>query len=198
MKYKILTFVLLYSLIFFTTKAQDKQESVFNKFGFEIGAQFHSIALPFSDLKSNFSNPGISAAYEIALNKNKNLIFQTNSSFIFNKNLGNNFQLYPEIIFRPHFFKVMFTELKLGIGWQINFNPANTYEFNNGQWTKTSSSKSQLIVPIGASVGFETKIFNKNISPFVSYQTIPALFYDATIPLNFYSVINIGFIHHFN
>lgn len=186
--------LLLIPLLPFVSKAQDTitAQTQYRNFPIIVGLQFQNLAMPFHDLKSNFTHPGLSVGTELGLNKKKNLLVQLQTAYYRNKEAGNGFFICTQFIYRPVVFKHLYSEIKAGIGWQRIYHPVQAYEFKNGNWVSVGGGKSQLIVPLGISIGYNTVALRTFISPFISYQVIPALFYDETIPLNFYSLFQFG------
>lgn len=188
----IFTLVLSF-ILFFTTKAKDTTITSHSSrhIAFIIGLPFQNFALPFRDLGSNFNHPGIFIGTELGLNKKKNLVQQLHFNYFFNKEMGNGFFIATQTTYRPKIYRHWYTELKAGIGWQRIYHPTNAYKFKNGNWEKTPGGKSQLIIPIGLSIGYGCS-GKTPLSLFITYQIIPALFYNDTVPLNFYSLIQLG------
>ncbi|MBX7109657.1 MAG: hypothetical protein K1X61_13480 [Chitinophagales bacterium] len=199
MKFRLLLCLLLPLQATFS-KAQDAatSDADYRNFPVIISLQFQNFALPFQDLKSNFGHVGIALGTEVSLNGKQNWAQQFQAGFYFNKDAGNGFFTYTQTVYRPAFFKHFFPELKAGIGWQRIFHPVQTFEYQNGQVTAVKGGKSQLMVPLGISVGYNKYSTKTYVSPFISYQVVPALFYNDGIPLNFYSLVQVGTRIHFN
>jgi hypothetical protein len=106
--------------------------------------------------------------------------------------MGNGFAIYTQTNYRPMIYNYFYIEIKAGLGWQRIYHPVDAYEFKNGNWEKTIGGKSQLIVPLGFSIGYDCNSTKNHIAPFITYQIIPALFYNDTVPLNFYSFFQVG------
>ncbi len=173
------------------TNAQNN-EAIYRNFPIVISIQFHNLAMPFKDLKSNFRNIGIGVGTEISLNGRQDLVQQFQIGFCRNKNIGNNFWIYTQTAYRPTVVGNFYGEIKGGLGWQRNFHPVASYKFANGAWVSSHAGKSQIIVPFGISAGYYQAQNSTFIAPFATYQVIPALFYNRSIPLNFYSAFQMG------
>ena len=196
-----LTFLiyLLTALQVTCSKGQDTaSQSDYRNFPIIISVQFQNLALPFQDLKSNFGHVGIALGTEVSLNGKQNWVQQFQAGFYLNKNAGNGFFAYTQTVYRPAIFKHFFPELKAGLGWQRVFHPVEAFEYANGQLSSTYGGKSQLMVPLGIGVGYNNYSSKTYLSPFISYQVVPALFYNDGIPLNFYSLFQVGTRIHFN
>jgi len=134
---------------------------------------------------------------EISLNGKQNWAQQIQAGYYFNRDAGNGIMAYTQTIYRPTIVDHFYAEVKVGLGWQRVFHPVDAYVFENGQYVSTAGGKSQLIVPIGISVGYNDYKESTYAAPFISYQVIPALFYNDGIPLNFYSLFQVGTRIHF-
>lgn len=187
---------LLFLLLIKSLEVDAQDNSTYSKktlnFPVSIALQFQNFSLPVKDLKSHFGHPGVLIGSEIALNKRKTLIQQVNLSGYLNKEMGDGFTVYTQTAYRPHIFKQLYAEAKLGVGWLRSYHPVEAYKYTDGEWVKTPGGKSQLIIPFG--VGFEYhKLSTKpSITPYLSYQITPNLFYNDVIPLSFYSFIQAG------
>jgi hypothetical protein len=183
-------------LLFQLLEILAKEEPVKSEFSFRlplsIGFQFQNFALPFKDIKSNFTHPGLFIGTEIVLNKRGNLIQQIHLAGYLNKEMGEGFQLYSQISYRPGILKHLHPELKIGIGWTRTYHPVDAYRYEKGKWVKTADGKSQLIIPVGLGIEYSRSLIKPHIVPFLCYQVIPDLFYNDIIPLSFHNVIQMG------
>ena len=170
----------------------------YRNFPLIVSIQFQNLALPFRNLNSNFTHVGFAVGTEVSLNGKQKWAQQFQVGYYLNKEAGNGFFTYTQTVYRPASFNHFYPELKAGIGWQRVFHPVKAYEFQDGNWLPVAGGKSQLIVPVGISVGYNNYSEKTYASPFVSYQVIPALFYNKGIPLNFYSLFQVGTRIHFN
>jgi len=194
--------ILLGLLILTANLATGQENSDSNKdyrnFPIIVSLQFQNLASPFHDLKGNFSNVGLLVGTEVSYNGKQNWTQQFRAGFYFNRNAGNGLMLFTQTVYRPTIFTYFYPEIKAGIGWQRIYHPVTAYEFENGDWEKTPGGKSQFIVPLGISAGYSKHKEGTYLSPFISYQLIPAVGYDKVIPLNFYSLFEVGTRIHFN
>jgi len=198
MKYFLLTLsTMLLSLTISQAQTTEDSNKDYRNFPLIVSVQFQNFSMPFKDLGSNFSHVGIALGTEVSLNGKQNWAQQFQVGYYLNKEAGNGFFTYTQTVYRPTIYKHFFAEVKAGVGWQRVFHPVDAYEFQNGTWTSVTGGKSQLIVPLGISVGYNDYSTNTYVAPFISYQVIPSLFYDETIPLNFYSLFQIGTRIHF-
>lgn len=189
---KIIMFTLLIGNVVFSFGQEIESQRAFEKFTITNSFIFHNFSLPFYDLKSNFTHPGFLLGGETNLNKKENLFLSIELGGYLNKEMGNGFYLQCQTIYRPNLFDYVHPMIKFGIGWLRSYHPVQSYEFIDGEWTKTAGGKSQLIVPIGISVDFKKNSTNPLITPFASYQLVPNLFYDKTLPISFYTFFEAG------
>lgn len=174
-------------------QAQDASTKNYRNFPIVIGLHFQNLAMPLRDLKSNFRNIGITIGTEVSHNGRQNWAQQFQVGVYRNAGAGNGFLAYTQTVYRPTVLGHFYPEIKAGIGWQRIFHPVKSYQFQHGVWEQSTGGKSQLIVPLGVSVGYNGYRQDKTyFSPFVSYQILPALFYNKGIPLNFYSAFQVG------
>lgn len=199
MKNVVTAFVLL-CMSWTISQAQDTNDTGtdYRNFPIILSVQFQNFALPFHDLKSNFTHVGIALGTEVSLNGKQNWAQQFQAGFYLNKDAGNGFFTHTQTVYRPTVFQHFYPELKAGIGWQRVFHPVDAYEFVDGKYVSTAGGKSQVIVPLGISIGYNNYSTKTYLSPFISYQVIPALFYNESIPLSFYSLFQVGTRIHFN
>jgi len=180
-------------------KAQQRGEiNNYRKFPITLGVQFQNFAMPFKDIGSNFQHLGFFVGTEIPLNKNETLLQNAIMGNYFNKELGAGTYLSSQFIYQPRLFNRVSLRLQGGAGYLFVRHPVQAYKFENNAWKKTGGGKSQLIIPIELSVGYSFETLLGKHSPFFSYQLSPALFYNQTIPLNFYSNILVGVRTHLN
>jgi hypothetical protein len=177
--------------------AQDAPSKDYRNFPLIFSIQFQNFALPFHDLGSNFTHVGFAIGTEVSFNGKQNWVQQVQAGIFLNKESGNGFFTYTQTVYRPAVFHHFFPELKAGIGWQRVFHPVESYKFENGSWVSSLGGKSQLIVPLGISIGYSNYHEHTYAAPFISYQVIPALFYNDGIPLSFYSLFQLGTRIHF-
>ena len=198
MKKSILFFASLLTSIA-SIRAQDGQAPVKNyrNFPLIVSVQFQNLAYPFHDIKSNFGHVGFALGTEVSYNGKQNWVQQFQAGYFLNKDAGNGFFAMTQAVYRPTVFEHFYPEVKAGIGWQRTFHPVEAYEFVDGSYVTKKGGKSQLIVPLGITIGYSKYKEDTYVSPFISYQVIPALFYNDGIPLNFYSLFQLGTRIHF-
>ena len=194
-----LTFAFLIVLISCGLKAQQNEtKNNYRKFPIIAGLQFQNFAMPFNDIGSNFQHLGFWAGTEISLNRNETMLQNAVLGSYFNSELGNGTYLYSQLIYQPHLFDKIFIRLQGGAGYLFVRHPVKAYKFENDTWKEVRGGKSQVIIPFELSAGYSFKTSFGKCSPFVSYQLSPALFYNKTVPLNFYSNILVGAKIHLN
>jgi len=167
-------------------------EPQYRKFPIVAGIQFQNFALPFNDLKSNFTHPGLYFGSEIPYNKNETLIQQAAIGAYLNREIGNGIYLNTQFGYRPKIYSNFYGELKAGLSFLRVFHPTQAYEYENGEWKETVGGKSQLGIPLDFGFGYSFASQLGELSPFISYQITPALFYNETLPVNIYTSFLIG------
>lgn len=193
---KFLSSFLVFTLFFCTLVLGQNAENNSPKKPLQLpligGLIFQNFALPWKDLGSNFTHPGIMLGTEISYNKKQNLLQQFTGGYYFNKEMGNGFQLYTQFVYRPKLTKFIHPEAKIGAGWLRTYHPVQSYKFQNNEWKKVGGGKSQLIVPIGFSLVYNNEKQTRISSPFISYQILPTIGYNAIVPVSFYTQWQIG------
>jgi len=147
-------------------------------------AQFHSLTLPFKDLKSNFSNVGLGIGTEVSLNKKHKWVQQVNGVWYRNRAVGNGLLFYTQTAWRPKLISNFYAEVKAGAGYMLAFRPVESYKPDNGDWVSVGTKGKGLItVPVGISVGYNKYSSHTYLSPFVSYQLLVLPNYNKSIPI---------------
>lgn len=175
-------------------KAQSPQDAHAKmKFPIIASVHFQNLSVPFADIKSHFSHPGFSVGTEMSLNTRKTLFQQLHAGATLNRELGNHFFVQTQFTYRQGFLKTLYAEARAGLGWQRSYHPVEALRFEGGQWISTAGGRSQVTMPFSLSFGYRGDKENPNtVQPFVGYQLVPALFYNAVIPLNFYTMFHAG------
>ncbi|RRB01998.1 hypothetical protein [Larkinella rosea] len=154
--------------------------------------QFHSISMPFKDLKSTFSNVGISLGTELAYNRRSNFLQQIQVGVYRNKYAGNGLSVFTQTAYRPHVGPV-YAEVKAGLGYNFAFHPNTTRVFTNGEWQSASQKgKGLLMVPVGVSICYQSKKTRPVFEPFVSYQFFVLQGYNPDVPILPNQLIQVG------
>ena len=193
-----LLFFVLTGLLPVTAQQITSPESIKRNWPLIVSLQFHSISIPFKDLKSLFSNVGFSLGTEVAYNRRANLLQQVQLGFYRNKNGGNGLSAFTQTAYRPHFGPV-YTEVKAGLGYHFAFHPNTTLVFKNGEWQSASQSgKGLLMVPVGLSIGYQGTKIRRLLEPFVSYQFFILQGYNPDVPVLPNQLIQIGSRIHFS
>ena len=188
-----------FALIIFATLLNIKgfaQDSLsvreYRKFPIVVGIQFQNFAMPLKDLGSNFTHPGLYISSEMSYNKKGTLIQQASIGAYLNREIGNGIYLSTQFGFRPKIYSHFYSELKAGISYLCVFHPTQAYKYKNGEWKKTIGGKSQIGIPIDFGFGYSFNSPFGEVSPFISYQITPALFYNKTLPVNIYTSLFVG------
>ncbi|MEJ0056643.1 MAG: hypothetical protein WDN75_13910 [Bacteroidota bacterium] len=180
MRTKILGVLVCLGLAFSLQAQNDNRD--YRNFPIVITLQFHCFALPFKDLKSNFSNIGIGLGTEVSLNGKQNWAQQFSAVWYHNKNLGNGLLFYSQAAWRPTVGSDVFAEVKAGAGYLYSFRPITSYKLVDGNWVSAGhQGKGMLAVPVGVSVGHNGYSSGTYFSPFVSYQFLLMSGYNKSI-----------------
>ncbi|MFD1141926.1 hypothetical protein ACFQ4C_12435 [Larkinella insperata] len=183
---------LLTSLLPVTAQPGSSAERPKRDWPLVVSLQFQSVSMPFRDLKSTFSNIGISLGTEVAYNRRGNLLQQVQVGFFRNANAGNGLFIHTQAAYRPRFGPV-YTEVKAGLGYQLAFHPNTTLRFRNGEWQPANQvGKGMLLVPVGVSLGYRGLKTRPTFEPFVSYQFFVLQGYNPDVPLLPNQLIQVG------
>lgn len=192
MKAKVVIFVLSFAL---PNQVKSQSESnQYRNFPIIIKLQFHNLAMPFKDLKSNFSNIGIGLGTEISYNGKSNWVHQLSATWHTNKTVGNGILIYSQAVWRPNIASGFYGELKVGAGYKYSFKPTHSFkQDNDGTWQEVGhKGKGMLALPLGISVGYQSPAAKTYISPFVSYQFLLLSGYNKSIPVLPETLVQIG------
>jgi hypothetical protein len=197
---KVSKILILFSGLFVITqanRAQSESQADFRNFPIVLSIQFHSLALPFRDLKSNFRNIGAGIGTEVSLNGSHTWLQQFNVIWFRNRNTGNGWLFNTQVSWRPYLISNSYGELKAGIGYQVAFRPTESFIENNGKWTTAGKKgKGLLAVLAGISLGYHDYSDKLYTSPFISYQAIFLNKYSKSIPLMTETLIQAGLSTH--
>lgn len=165
----------------------------YRNFPIIVTVQFHGLALPFHDMKSNFSNIGLGLGTEVSLNGNHDWAQQFSVVWYRNKAIGNGLFLYTQSTWRPTIVSNSYTELKAGAGYLISFRPVKSYKQVNGDWIPVGrKGKGLFAVPVGISSGYNNYSSDAYLSPFVSYQFLIVKDYNNSMPIVPETLIQVG------
>lgn len=174
-------------------QGQTQEPKNYGDFPLIITVQFHAFALPFHDLKSNFYNIGIGIGTEFSFNGNSSGAQQVSALWYHNKAMGNGLLFYTQSVWRPYFSIDGYGEMKGGIGYSYSFRPSESFQQVNGSWkSRGHKGKGMLTIPIGISVGYDSRSANSYVSNFISYQFLLVSNYNKSIPLVPETLLQIG------
>ena len=108
--------------------------SPYRKFPIVTGVQFQNFAMPFRDMGSNFTHPGIYLGSEVYYNQKESLFQQAVLGGYLNREIGNGIFLNTQIGYRPTILQNLYGEVKAGIGVLRVFHPSQAYKYENGEW----------------------------------------------------------------
>lgn len=180
--------------LMFALTVQAQTDSHYRNFPIIVKLQFHNLAMPFKDVKHNFSNIGLGLGTEFSFNGRSNWVQQFTATWHRNKTVGNSLMLYSQAVWRPTISSGIYTELKAGAGYKYAFRPVESYaQNNNGQWESVGhKGKGMLIIPLGFSVGYQSPSAKAYVSPFIGYQVLLVSGYNSSIPVLPETLIQIG------
>jgi hypothetical protein len=176
----------------FSVSAQT-DNNPYRSFPIIITLQFHSLAVPFRNLKSNFSNIGLGVGTEVSLNGKNNWIQQVSVLWYHNRTVGKGIMAYSQNVWRPAMGSNAYSEIKAGAGYLYSFRPVESYKQVEGNWISAGrKGKGMLTLPVGISVGSDIRSSNTYYSPFVSYQFLLAMGYNKSVPIIPMTLMQIG------
>ena len=192
-----ITLLLCLLLSLQVAEAQNESPQEYQNFPIIITLQFHSLSIPFKNMKSNFKNFGIGIGTEVSYGNSPRGVQQFNLLWYRNKAVGNGILLSTQAVWRPDFDTQVFGELKTGIGYLMSFRPSRSFTQNNGVWTFVGrKGKGMFVIPTGISLGYYPDNEDFTISPFASYQLLLLKDYNTTIPLVPETLFQVGTIIH--
>lgn len=184
MKKNISVVILLICVMNSSSIAQNQSHNDHKNFPIIVSIQFHSMSLPFHDLKTNFSNIGIGIGTEISLNGKDNWVQHLGMVWYRNEAVGNGLLLYTQPTWRPSITNNLYTELKLGAGYLFARRPSESFKQIDGEWVDVGKKgKGLFTIPIGFSFGYRDYSEDVYVSPFASYQLLFLKGYNQTIPI---------------
>ena len=183
---------------FVTSNGQDKVNRGYRNFPVIITIQFHSLALPFKDFKSNFSNVGIGLGTEVSFNGKRDWVQQFSIALNRNQNVGNRLLFSMQTVWRPTIADQFYGEIKAGIGYNYCYRPVESYGPKNGNWTPVGNKgKGMLTLLGGVSAGYDNYTSSTYLSPFISYQLLVLKGYNKSIPIVPETMLQVGSRVHF-
>ncbi|WP_266365686.1 hypothetical protein [Tellurirhabdus rosea] len=186
-------------LLALISRGQTEAPRAYRNFPLVVTLQFHSLSLPFRDLKTNFTNVGLGLGTEVSLNGRHNWAQQFNVVWYRNKVVGNGVLAYTQTAWRPALFSNIYTEVKAGAGYLMSFRPVESYKSVEGEWVSVGhKGKGMLAVPVGISIGYNNPNSRTPFSPFASYQMVLVNGYNQSIPLVPQTLIQVGSRIHFH
>ena len=195
---KILGTILCCCFIF-SLRAQNDKGKPYRNFPVVLTLQFHSLSMPFRDLRSNFSNIGFGLGTEVSLNGKQSWVQQISASWHNNKAVGNGILLYTQNTWRPTIVSTMYAEVKAGFGYLYSFRPVESFKQINGAWESVGhKGKSMFTLPVGITVGYTPHSVGTYFSPFVSYQFLIVSGYNKSIPVVPETLFQVGSRFHLN
>src|SRR5262245_3532545 len=134
---------------FVYSNSQDKVNRSYRNFPVIITINFHSLTLPFRDLKSNFSNVGFGIGTEVSFNGEQDWVQQFSINWIRNKSVGNGLLFSTQTVWRPTITDDFYTEVKAGVGYNYCFRPVESYRPENGNWVSVGNKGKGMLALLG-------------------------------------------------
>jgi hypothetical protein len=186
------------AVAFGTLTGQEKTSRAYRNFPVIITINFHSLALPFRDFKSNFSNVGFGIGTEVSFNGEQDWVQQFSIHWIRNKNGGNGLLFSTQTVWRPTIADDFYTEIKAGVGYNYCYRPVGSYRPENGNWVSVGNKgKGMLALLGGISAGYNNYSSTTYVSPFMSYQLMVLKGYNKSIPVVPETLLQAGSRIHF-
>ncbi len=183
---------------FIYSNGQEKMNRSYRNFPVIITIQFHSLALPFKDLKSNFSNVGFGVGTEVSFNGTRDWVQQFSIALNRNQNIGNGLLFSTQTVWRPTIADQFYGEIKAGVGYNYCFRPVESYRPENGKWVPVGNKgKGMFTLLGGVSAGYDNYTSSTYMSPFVSYQFMVLKGYNKSIPIVPETMLQVGSRVHF-
>ncbi|CAN5628966.1 hypothetical protein BH09BAC4_BH09BAC4_23430 [soil metagenome] len=159
-----------------------------------ISAQFHSLSLPFRDVRTAFPNVGVGLGTEFNYKRRGNLIQTMQVGYYHNRYAGDGLFVSTQAGYRPHVGSV-FAEIKAGVGWNYTFHPNTVVELREGQWQASEhTGKGLLMVPLGISIGYARP--GAVVAPFIGYQVFLLAEYNPSVPAVPNQLLQVGMHIH--
>ena len=177
----------LYTLFFFftlcTLSAQEEPPG-YRNFPIVISLQFHSLSMPFQNVKSNLHNIGIGLGTELSFGGKDHLLQQLQVIWYRNKVVGNGLLLYTQTAWRPNIVSDFYREVNLGAGYLMARRPVRSFQQEGSTWIPVGRrGKGMLAIPIGIAAGYEKYKTGTYASPFLGYQFLAVTGYNKSIPV---------------
>ncbi len=156
------------------------------------GFQFHSLGLPFKQVRENFKNLGLSIGTRYQWSKNGALVQDLQLSWLVNRKVGNSWNLYTQLGWQPRLFGAIHLGPQLGLGYSWLEHPVESFEQKNGEWiARGRSGKGVLSIPVGLSLRL-AKQSSSSIQPYLSYQMLIQRSYNQGIAFLPTTMLQIG------
>lgn len=173
--------------------AQSESQKNYRNFPIVLTLQFHTLSMPFKDLKSNFKNIGFGIGTEVSHNGFHNWSQQFDIIWIRNRSMGNGVLFSTQTAWRPMMAGNVYSEIKAGIGYMIGFRPTESFSQKDGNWISVGKKgKGMLTIPVGIGIGYYRYSQGIFLSPYLGYQMMLVKGYNQDIPFIPQSLIQVG------
>ncbi len=183
---KLLALLTLFGGLFAQmVKAQQGEKNQYRNFPIVVTIQFHSLAMPFHDIGGSFRNIGIGLGTEVSLNGRHDWVQRFSTIWYGNKAVGKGWLFYTQTAYRPAIGNQgWYAEAGAGIGYYISQKPNAGWKPSAGGWQPLAKTKKgMLTLPMGIGFGYHNPSAQNYYAPFASYQFMPVLGYNKSVPI---------------
>lgn len=194
----LLPLLFLALLLSGTNTAQENPANQYRNFPVIITLQFHSLSMPFRDIGGAFRNIGLGIGTEVSFNGRHDWVQQFSTLWYRNKATGNGWVLYTQTAYRPNLGNAgWYGEVKAGVGYYFVKRPNPGWHQVDGQWKPAAKKgKGMLTIPVGIGAGYHRWSAQTYMAPFASYQFMPALGYNQSVPVIPQTFLQLGTAVH--
>lgn len=181
-----------------TNTAQENPANRYRNFPVIITLQFHSLSMPFRDIGGAFRNLGLGIGTEVSFNGRHDWVQQFSTLWYRNKATGNGWVLYTQTAYRPDIGNAgWYGEVKAGIGYYLAKRPNPGWQQVDGQWLPAArKGKGMLTIPVGIGAGYHHWSAQTYAAPFATYQFMPAIGYNQSVPVAPQTFLQLGTAVH--
>ncbi len=198
------TFLTIFSILWRTSSAQDStsQISWISKHPIEFSMGSHAIGLPFSHFLSNPYYPEVNIGLQSNLidKKNINLNIVNGIGFATHPFNGERYFVNTHLRFKYKFPLKIYSQIGLGISFNILTYPNNVYKLNNnGVYKETKGVETEWYSGFNIEVGYHLKRIERlELDLFSKYSAGVNPFHHPEIPVFPYNSIQIGVRFYIN
>lgn len=159
-----------------------------------VTVQFHSLSVPFRQLKNNFRNVGIGIGTELRYGPRSAFYQRFALTWYRNRAVGNGWLAQTQAVWRPAIGADGFGEGRAGIGYLLSKRPTPAYRYRDGDWVAAGKKGRGLFtVPVGIGAGYRLGgSGDDDLSPFLGYEVLAISGYNRSIPLVTETLLQVG------